>query len=282
MDERDHASASDWVHYVGREVLGITQMRAHFATHRFERHSHEFFSIGLTTSGVQSFRSGGTSYSGLPGDFILFNPDQAHDGHKGSSEGFGYTMLHVPVATMKCHQDRDAGLDLGRFFRAPVVRDSALASMFLAAVSAMEQPGETLRAQEVFTEFASQLMVRHAERASSRGSVASVALSRLSMAKDYLADHFHRDVEIAEIAAQTQLSRAHLTRAFTQRYGVPPHVWLNSVRLSHARRMLLEGQKLVDVALACGFADQSHFNRRFKGAMGVTPAKWLHMIRRHC
>lgn len=280
MDELDHASALDWAHYAGREVLGITQMRAHFAMHRFERHSHEFFSIGLTTSGVQSFRSGGTSYSGLPGDFILFNPDQAHDGHKGTAEGFGYTMLQVPVETMQGHQDGDAGLDLGRYFRAPVVRDSVLARKFLTAVRAMEQPGETLRAQELFTAFASQLMARHGEAVPGRGRPGSVALLRLSTAKDYLASHFHRDVEIAELAIQTQLSRAHLTRAFTAHYGVPPHVWLNAVRLSHARRMLLEGQRLVDVALACGFADQSHFNRRFKGAMGVTPAQWLQMIRR--
>lgn len=279
MEQELGSSKSDWVHYAEREVLGITQMRAHFDTHRFERHSHEFFSIGLTTAGVQSFRSGGRLYSGLPGDFILFNPDQAHDGHKGSSEGFGYTMLHVPVATMEGHQDREAKLDLGRYFKAPVVRDAVLARRFLTAVNAMEQSGETLRAQELFTAFASQLMARHGEPVPGRGRAGAVALLRLSRAKDYLAMHFHRDVEIAELAVQTQLSRAHLTRAFTQCYGVPPHVWLNAVRLSHARRMLLEGQRLVDVALACGFADQSHFNRRFKGAMGVTPAQWLQMIR---
>ncbi len=278
------ATASDWVHYSGREVLGTTLLRAHFDTHRFERHSHEFYSVGLTTSGVQSFRCGGGLHHGLPGDFILFNPDQAHDGHKGTPEGFGYTMLQVPVATMQAHQDQDAGRDLGRYFKVPVVRDAALARTFLAAVAAMEQPGETLRGQELWTAFVAELMARHGEHACGPGKAKaqsqSEALLRLSAAKDYLAAHFHRDVEIAELADQTQLSRSHLTRAFTACFGVPPHVWLNAVRLSHARRMLLEGQRLAEVALACGFADQSHFTRRFKGAMGVSPAQWRQMMRR--
>ncbi|HSV45196.1 MAG TPA: AraC family transcriptional regulator [Ramlibacter sp.] len=32
--------------------------------------------------------------------------------------------------------------------------------------------------------------------------------------------------------------------------------------------------------LDCGFADQSHFSRRFKGALGVTPAQWVRQMGR--
>jgi AraC-like DNA-binding protein len=34
---------------------------------------------------------------------------------------------------------------------------------------------------------------------------------------------------------------------------------------------------LADVALACGYADQSHFTRRFKGSVGVPPSAWRGM-----
>jgi AraC-like DNA-binding protein len=37
------------------------------------------------------------------------------------------------------------------------------------------------------------------------------------------------------------------------------------------------GMPLADVALACGFADQSHLTRRFKGSVGATPAAWRTM-----
>ncbi|UXH78553.1 AraC family transcriptional regulator [Roseateles amylovorans] len=280
MAGRSRSTASDWVDYAAREVLDITLMRAHFKTHRFERHSHERFSIALTTSGVQSFHCGGALRVSLPGDLILFNPDQAHDGHQGAPEGFGYTMLYVPIETMTGNSDPDAHLLLGRHFSTPVARDPDLARQFVAAVAAIEQPGETLRGQELVTAFFSALMRRHGERARSDLAVASTGARRMSLARDYLAANFHRDVAIAELAAMTQLSRAHFSRAFTRHYGVPPHVWLNAVRLSQARRMLLHGEPAAEVAVACGFADQSHFSRRFKGAMGVSPARWLQQMRR--
>jgi AraC-like DNA-binding protein len=34
------------------------------------------------------------------------------------------------------------------------------------------------------------------------------------------------------------------------------------------------GVPLAQVAMACGYADQSHFARRFKGSTGVAPAQW--------
>jgi AraC-like DNA-binding protein len=35
-----------------------------------------------------------------------------------------------------------------------------------------------------------------------------------------------------------------------------------------------EGNELSEVAFATGFADQSHLNRHFKKAYGMTPGQW--------
>jgi AraC-like DNA-binding protein len=61
---------------------------------------------------------------------------------------------------------------------------------------------------------------------------------------------------------------------------VPPHVYLNAVRLANARQLLLTGVPLATVAATTGFADQSHFTRRFKGATGLSPGAWLRQMRR--
>ena len=80
---------------------------------------------------------------------------------------------------------------------------------------------------------------------------------------------------MADLARAAGLSRVHVSRAFARQFGMPPHAYLNALRLRHARQALLAGQSLADVAAACGFADQSHFTRRFKGSLGVTPGVWL-------
>jgi AraC-like DNA-binding protein len=83
-----------------------------------------------------------------------------------------------------------------------------------------------------------------------------------------------RDVSLSELAGACNLSRFHLARAFTGQYGLPPHAYLNSVRVMHAKRMIRAGTSLTEVAYAVGYCDQSHLNRRFKKVVGVTPSQY--------
>ena len=253
-------------------------MRAHFNAHRFERHSHETYSIGLTTSGVQTFQCDGSQHASLPGDLILFNPDQAHDGEKGSPEGFGYAILYVPTEVVAACRDAQAGIDFAHYFGKPVVRDVVAARAFARMTDAMGQGGEGLRAEELLCDVLVQLLVRHGERGGG-GRALPAGASRINRVRDYLQAHFAQDIGVEELARQAGLSRAHLTRTFSRHFGVPPHVYLNAVRLRHARLAIRQGRAPADVALDCGFADQSHLNRRFKGAMGLTPVQWMRQVR---
>jgi AraC-like DNA-binding protein len=79
------------------------------------------------------------------------------------------------------------------------------------------------------------------------------------------------DIDLETLARKVGLSRFQALRAFKRRYGLPPHAYQLAVRLGLARRMLSEGAAPVDVAMHCGFVDQSHFSRHFKRAFGVTP-----------
>jgi len=81
-------------------------------------------------------------------------------------------------------------------------------------------------------------------------------------------------VDLETLAQRAGLSRFQALRAFKQRYGLPPHAYQLCLRMSHARRLLMEGLPAADVALRCGFADQSHFIRHFKRLNGVTPMQY--------
>ena len=56
-------------------------------------------------------------------------------------------------------------------------------------------------------------------------------------------------------------------------------MYLNAVRIAQAQALIRRGMPLAAVALECGFADQSHLTRRFKGSVGVTPSAWYKMQR---
>jgi AraC family transcriptional regulator len=90
-----------------------------------------------------------------------------------------------------------------------------------------------------------------------------------------LLDDLAGDTSLSELAALCGLSRSYFIRAFKQITGMPPHRWLLMQRVRHAKA-LLRGTKMpiADIAVACGFADQSHLTRVFSKAFHVSPAAW--------
>ena len=94
-------------------------------------------------------------------------------------------------------------------------------------------------------------------------------------AKEMLALNLSGDVSLQDVAAECGLSLPHFSRAFKASTGAPPHAWLQMHRLKRAKDMLLASKSsLAEIALACGFADQSHFTRMFSRTVGTAPGKW--------
>jgi len=80
---------------------------------------------------------------------------------------------------------------------------------------------------------------------------------------------------LRQLAEQCGLSTRHFARAFRQSTGVPPHRWLLGRRVERAKDLMRDpALSLAEVALACGFADQSHFTRMFTTVVGVSPGVW--------
>lgn len=255
-------------------VDGVTLMRAAFTDHVFERHSHDCFTIGVTVQGIQRFRCKGQRHDSRPGEIVLFNPDEDHDGQRGDSDGFQYATWSLDKAFFLDCLDLDAGLAGTPYFTAPHVRDPALAAAFTQMTLALlETPRESLRAEVLLRGFVGRLLARHGEQVQETPLRAAGSAGLLRV-KAYISAHFQQALTVTELASVAGLSRAHFTRAYTQAFHTPPHVYLNAVRIGHAQILLRGGMPLADVANACGFADQSHFARRFKGAIGVSPSAW--------
>lgn len=82
-------------------------------------------------------------------------------------------------------------------------------------------------------------------------------------------------IRIDSLANACGLTPAQFRRAFKHSTGTTPHRWLLQYRLERAREELLTTDKSVtEIALVCGFADQSHLTRQFCAAYGAPPAQW--------
>ena len=105
-----------------------------------------------------------------------------------------------------------------------------------------------------------------------RGGLAAWQIKR---AKEILSADLDGRVPLKEVASECRLSVSHFSRAFRRTMGAAPHNWLLTHRIAVAKEKLRDRRlSLSDVALACGFADQSHLTRVFTRIVGVSPGAW--------
>jgi AraC family transcriptional regulator len=104
---------------------------------------------------------------------------------------------------------------------------------------------------------------------------------QLRHALEYIDANLSRDVSLAEIAKASVVSVSFLTRGFKTTLGISPHRWLINKRIALAQRFIYENaMPLNEVAISCGFADQSHLTRAFVRNVGSTPAVWRRNAKR--
>jgi AraC family transcriptional regulator len=94
-------------------------------------------------------------------------------------------------------------------------------------------------------------------------------------ALEYIEANLGSKITTREIAGQVALSKHHFSRAFKQSFGCAPMNYIAMQRVERAKLMMTSTrERLAAIALACGFADQSHLCRRFRSAVGISPSLW--------
>ncbi len=101
---------------------------------------------------------------------------------------------------------------------------------------------------------------------------------------DEVADHLHdrlfERVTLDELAAVAGVHRAHLVRAFRERFGVSVGAYVRRERVQWAARALRSTDtSIAEIALQAGFADQSHFTHTFVKHVGVPPGRYRRGLR---
>jgi AraC family transcriptional regulator len=98
--------------------------------------------------------------------------------------------------------------------------------------------------------------------------------------RELLQERFSENLSLDQVAAAVGIHPVHVARVFRQRYGCTLGDYLRKLRVEYACRQLATSDTpLVAIALAAGFADQSHFTKTFKRYMGMTPTQFQEHFR---
>jgi AraC-like DNA-binding protein len=255
-------------------VAGVDLLRARYVTHRYGRHSHETYTFGLIEAGVEEFEYGSRLLRAGPGAVALLDPDVVHTGHAATAWGWAYRVLYPQISVVT-----EVAAELGWRAGTPrfpqtVLYDPATAALLRSAHRAAEC-GDQLASSTLLTTALAGLLSAHAAAGPAGGpSPVKKAPDAVGAVRDLLAERLADPPTLAELAMLTGLSQFALLRAFRAATGLPPHAYLNQLRVRRARRLLDDGLPAAEVAARTGFADQAHLTRHFKRVVGVPPAAY--------
>lgn len=104
---------------------------------------------------------------------------------------------------------------------------------------------------------------------------------QLRIAEETMLDRLDLRLPVSTVAERCGVSVVHFSRAFRHTTNETPHRWLMRRRLERACVLLVNtDDSISDIALSCGFSDQSHLTRTFSILLDTTPAVWRQQRRR--
>lgn len=266
-------------YWIEPRLDNLELLRARFARFAFKPHIHDGYAIGVILHGVERFDLRGASHRAPFGHVVMVNPGEVHTGEGDDGGGWGYRMFYPPAGLL-AKALRQLGGQGTPLFRSPVIHDTALAGQLAGLHRLLETDAPLMERQTAWALAAAHLIGRfaHVRPPDLRPDDDRQHNRAVALARDYLEDNFPRQVTMTDLARLTGLSTFHLIRVFRRAHGLPPHAYLNHIRLVRARRMLAQGEPIAQAALNAGFADQSHLTRRFKAAWGITPGRYVRAI----
>ncbi|AMJ61003.1 AraC family transcriptional regulator [Bosea sp. PAMC 26642] len=190
---------------------------------------------------------------------------------------FDALQFYVPAQALNDIADQHGAPAISTLRWKRDVPDSIVTGLSHALIQATAEPG----ANSLLVDQLSLSLLTHF--AESYGGLRRIRLPEnggLAMwqerrAREIMQARLSSELTIAQVAQECRLTPSHFARAFRRSMGLAPHRYLMELRVDEAKRLLAQPHlPLADIALICGFGDQSHFTRVFRQVTGASPGAW--------
>jgi AraC family transcriptional regulator len=239
--------------------------------HPFEER-HGRYTIAMVLAGSFQYRSRGGHGLMTPGSLMLGNEGHAFECAHDYGEGdHCVSFWYAPEYFERLAADAGArGHDAG--FSVPRLPPSRPLSPLVARASAAVMGATGMPWEELAVSLAVRTVRLAAGVALNQSRFPLNAEARVTRVLRAIDRHPDAALPLGRLAREAGLSPYYFLRTFECLTGVTPHQYVRRARLREAAsRLVAETDKVLDIALDCGFADISNFNRAFRTEFGVSP-----------
>lgn len=243
-------------------VEGIKEVfHAQFTTHVYPAHTHDAWTLMLIDTGAVRYELDRHEHGALVDGVTLLPPHVPHDGRSAYPTGFHKRVLYLDDAVLP-HEL------IGKAVDTPMLVDPLLRQRVHQLHLALEDPFEASSRLALITE----RLTHHFAGTSPAVHADPTLADRL---RQLLDASLPTGISLAEASVELRTSPTHLVRAFSRRFGLPPHRYVTGRRIDLARGYLVDGRSAAEAAVLAGFHDQSHLTRHFRRVLGTSPGRFV-------
>lgn len=162
------------------------------------------------------------------------------------------------------------------------IRDSQLETLSWAVKKELELgcPSGRLYLDGLGLAIASRVITQHSSLTKSARVAEGLTDRRLKQVLSFIEENLSEDLSLEQIAAVARVSASHLKSVFRKAMGTSVHQYVIQRRVELAKSMLQQDDhSMTEIALAAGFAHQSHLARHMRRLLGASPRDVKRILR---
>lgn len=224
----------------------------------------EAYAVSRIELGRTEWWGGGRRWESRPGELQLKQPDDVHRDIRRD----GICRVQLVVFDTSLVETACRGLRAGRLRRCQLEAADPRGAAFHRLHAAIDRRAEPLALEVAVAEAVAALA------AELTGEPPPAPARAVQRAIEVLRDRLDEPITLDAIAKHAGLDKFHLSRAFRDQVGLPPHAYRTHLRVQRAKQLLAAGVRPSVVAQRVGFYDQSQLHRHFRRLVGTTPGEY--------
>ena len=109
-----------------------------------------------------------------------------------------------------------------------------------------------------------------------------LSTEKLNLISEYIDANLERKITLSDLAAVAGIGKFYFSRLFKSSIGCSPYTYVLRRRIEKAKKLLRYSNiSICEIALECGFSNQSHLAKHFRRISGTTPASYRQSVSWH-
>ncbi|RDY59888.1 helix-turn-helix transcriptional regulator [Flagellimonas nanhaiensis] len=245
---------------------GLELLDARNHTLDFPFHTHDSYNISLIFKNIFNIKLGDKTLMAPRGSIAITNPSELHATPCDPIHGTSFFTFYIPTDIIKHLNDNRPV-----FFRNKIIENPSIFNQLYYL---------SLNHQNNLIDFEKKLLF-----------ILKILIQKYSLVEEFcrtsvrLLNDCIEEIDICDnfslekTAQKFGVNKFKFLRLFKQETGLTPTNFILLKRINRSKELLLKEESILDVAIASGFYDSSHFHRNFIKYTGITPSEYHRVVK---